>query len=320
MQISTENNKAILNTNRMDSSAGGTLLPSSPSSETASERQADRPPRVITTKPQLPIGDQELRARIQLSHKASSHFQLAYDRDAFADKQAANLLETLEITYSLIFHFTHESFTDRFQVYALDQRAISLLGRSVKPHFNLQERAIYLVESSSQHLHSELIKLLTHAMRIVRYARHYDQTPGWAILEEGFSIFLSERLSMQPDVFPFYGVGTDIIAHHLYHTYGEKLQDIWNLPPHNVAIDKLVLVGAFMLYLGDTFSDDRVVSFSKSDYAITNDTFRSFFGRSLDDLEAAWLQHLPTALISLTEVEQEATIQRWDRAIECKRH
>jgi len=320
MQISTHNDKVVLNTNRMDSSAGGTLLQSSLNGETASSHADERPSRVITTKPQVPISDHELRARLQLSHKASSHFQLAYDRVAFADKQAANLLETLEITYSLIFHFTHESFTDRFQVYALDQRAVSLLGRSVRPHFNLEERAIYLVESSSQHVHSELIKLLTHAMRIVRYARHYDQTPGWAMLEEGFSIFLSERLSMQPDVFPFYGAGTDVIAHHLYHSHRQKLEEVWNLHPHSLDVDKLVLVGAFMLYLGDTFSDDRVVTFSKSDYAITNDTFHSFFGGSLDDLEASWIQHLPTALISLTEVEQEATILRWDRAIESKRH
>ena len=140
------------------------------------------------------------------------------------------------------------------------------------------------------------------------------------MLEEGFSIFLSERLSMQPDVFPFYGAGSDVIAHHLYHAHGEKLHETWNLPPHSLTTDQLVVAGAFMLHLGDTFSDDRVVTFSKSDYAITNDTFRTFFGGTLDDLEATWLQHLPTSLLSLTEDEQAATVQRWDRAIECKRH
>ncbi len=299
----------------MEPAAGGELAsaPSSPHGET-------RPTRVITPKPQLALNDQELRARVQWAHRASPHFQLAYDRAAFDESRAAMLNESLEIAHTLIFHFTHESFVDRFQVYVVDQRATGLLGRSVSPHFNLEERAIYLVESGVRTVHSELAGLLTHAMRVARYARHYHSTPGWAALEEGFSLFLSERLSTQPDLFPFYGAEPDVVAHHLYRKHEMHLARIWNAEAGTMQVRERVLVGAFMLYLGDTFSDDRVVTFSKSDDAITDETFRTFFDASLIDLQTAWLQHLPLTLVSLTEDEQSTMLQHWDRAIESSYH
>jgi hypothetical protein len=291
--------------------AGGSLAPSSISGESET-----RPTRVITPKPAVALSDQELRARVQWAHRASAHFQIAYDRSVFSETRAAMLNESLEIAYSLIFHFTHESFTDRFQVYAVDQRAKGLLGRSVWPHFNLEERAMYLVESGARSVHSELAGLLTHAMRLSRYARHFYATPGWAVLEEGFSLFLSERLSTQPDLFPFYGAEPDIIAHHLYQKHDLHLPNVWNASPYALKIQERILVGAFMLYLGDTFSDDRVVTFSKSDDAITDETFQTFFGAALADLEAIWIQHLPLSLVALTEEELSAMVQHWDRAIE----
>ena len=184
------------------------------------------------------------------------------------------------------------------------------------PHFNIEERAFYLVESGARNVHSELAGLLTHAMRLSRYARHYHTTPGWAVLEEGFSLFLSERLSTQPDLFPFYGAEPDIIAHHLYRKHELRMPDVWNASPDALKIQERMLAGAFMLYLGDTFSDDRVVTFSKSDDAITDETFRTFFNASLADLEAAWVQHLPLSLVALTADEQQSMVQHWDRAIE----
>jgi len=304
---------------RMYEPNGSDPLATGPLSAALGSAHSERPSRVITTKPQLPISDQELRARIQWGHQLSSHFELLYDRISFSEKRAFNLLESLEIAYSLIFHFTHESFPDRLQVYAIDQRQPALLGRTVRPHFNLEERAIYLVESSSQNVQAELVELLTHGMRIARYSRHYGRTPGWALLEDGFAIFLSERLSTQPEVFPFYGAEADVIASHLYRSNKETLVSIWNMAHHSNA-HHIILAGAFILYLGDTFSDDRVSTFSKSDYAITNDTFRTFFGGTLGDLEAAWQQHLPLSLLSLTEEEQDVMVQHWDRAIDCRRH
>ncbi len=299
----------------IDSVAGGPLAPH-PISEPSETRTA----RVITTRPHVALSDQELRARVQWGHRASPHFQLDYDRTAFNDDRVATLIESLEIAYTLIFHFTHESFADRFHVYAIDQRATGLLGRSVCPHFNLEERAFYLVESGARNIHSELGGLLTHAMRLSRYARHYNSTPGWAVLEEGFGIFLSERLSTQPDIFPFYGAEPDLIAHHLYHKHVWKLPEIWNTAPGMLRTEQRILAGAFMLYLGDTFSDDRVVTFSKSNDEITDETFRTFFGGSLTSLEAAWVQHLPLSLVALTEEERNATLQHWDRAIESHGH
>ncbi len=279
-----------------------------------------RPARIITTKPPLVITDLELRARVQWAHITSPHFHVSYDRVLFSHTRATALDELLEIAYSLIFHFTHESFAGRFQVYVVDERATSLLGWAVRPHFNVEEPAIYLVESGSRQAQEEAIELLTHAMRLTRYARHYRQTSGWAALEEAFGIFLSERLSMQPKPFPFYGAEADLIAHHLYHSHSLRLCEIWNEAVETLSFYQIVLSGAFLLSLGDTFSDDTVVTFSKSDYPITNETFHAFFGRSLEELESAWVQHLPIALFTVTEEEQERIIQHWDRAIECRRH
>ncbi|GEM_PF-2208396 len=285
----------------------------------------ERSARVITRKPQLPITDHELRARIQWERRTSPHFDVSYDRTAFAVPAVQHLIESMEAAYSRIFHFTHESFPDRLQVYAMDQRASSLLGRSIQSHFNSEERAVYLAETGSQPIYAELVELLTHAMRTVRYARHYDRTPGWAVLEEAFSIFLSERLATHDTTFPFYGAEADVIAHYLYKEHANAdgssfLLRVWETAAHTLTTDQIVLAGAFMLYLGDTFSDDRVIHFSKSNDPIGNETFRTFFGSSLVDLEAAWLQHLPISLLTLTESEQEASIQHWDRAIECKRY
>ncbi len=315
------NNSAMSATDtlRMEVASGGDLLHSSVPSDGQVASLPARPARVITTKPPLAISDQELRARVQWAHKTSSHFQISYDRAAFSELRVTTLYETLEAAYSLVFHFTHEAFAGRLQVYAVDQRAKTLLGRSLRPHFNPEEPAIYLVENGSRQMQEELVELLTHAMRLARYARHYEQTPGWAVLEEGFGIFLNERLAMQPDVFPFYGAESDLIAHHIYQTHGAKLREVWSAVPHALSTDQIVLAGAFLLSLGDTFSDDRVVTLSKSDYPITSETFRTFFDRSLDDLEAAWLQHLPHSLVALTEEEQERRIQHWDSAIECLR-
>jgi hypothetical protein len=308
-----------------ETAAGGSFVgssgpaPSIPGVIANSSRLTEKPRRVITTKPQLPISDHELRARIQWSHKASSHFVLSYDRIVFAEPQAHTLLDALEESYSLIFHFTHESFADRFQVYALDQRATSLLGRAVHPHFNLEERAIYLTQTSTHNAYAELVPYLTHAMRIARYVKHYGHTPGWALLEDGFSIFLSERLSILPNVFPFYGADVDLVAYSIQSKHHANLSTALTSWSDPLPVHLLVLSGAFFLYLGDTYSDDRIVTFSKSENPITNETFRDFFGATLEELERAWMKHLPGSLIALTHEEQEEMALRWERAIEYKK-
>ena len=284
-----------------------------------SARLSARPRRVITTKPQLAISDQELRARIQWAHKTSPHFVLSYDRISYDDPQAHRLLEALEESYSLIFHFTHESFTGRFQVYAVDQRSTALLGRAIFPHFNAEERAIYLAQTTAHNAHAELVPHLTHAMRFGRYVKHYNHTPGWALLEDGFSIFLSERLSISPDVFPFYGADVDLVAHSIQSKHHYTLSGLWGVQCNSIPIHLLVMSGAYFLYLGDTYSDDRVVAFSKSESPITNEAFREFFGATLEELESTWMKHLPASLIALTHEEQEEMTLRWERAIEYRK-
>jgi hypothetical protein len=157
-------------------------------------------------------------------------------------------------------------------------------------------------------------------MRHARYQRHYGMTQGWSLLEEGFSIFLTERLALGGESFPLHGALPDVVAHHLIFDQKHSLVDLWSKPRSEFSANDLSLLGAFFLYLGDTFSDDRVVSFSKSEDAITAETFSRAFGESLDELEYAWTQRLPVSLLALTLEEQEAMLQHWERAIEGHRH
>jgi hypothetical protein len=282
-------------------------------------RDLPRAQRVITTRPQVPISDQELRARVQWGHETSPHFSLTFDRIAFTAHQADTLLSQLEATYSQIFHLTHESFPDRCAVYAIDQRATGLLGCAVHPHYNSHEQAIYLVETSHHRAECDLVRTVAHAMRHARFAKHYYSTPGWAALEEGFSIFLTERLGISASPFPLYGTQHDLVASHLT-TKGHTVAGLWNEPVTSFTSNQLALLGAFFLYLGDTFSDDRVVAFSKSEDAITAETFRAIFGESLDELEYAWTQRLPLSLVALMQSEQDVLLQKWEQAIEGHRH
>jgi hypothetical protein len=275
--------------------------------------------RVITTRPQVPISDQELRARVTWGHETSPHFSLTFDRVSFTPHQADTLLAQLETSYSQIFHLTHESFADRCAVYAIDQRATGLLGCAVHPHYNSHERAIYLIETSRHRAECDLVRTVTHAMRHPRFEKHYYSTPGWAALEEGFSIFLTERLGVSASPFPLYGTQHDLVASHLT-TKGHTVAGLWNDPLTTFTSDQLALLGAFFLYLGDTFSDDRVVAFSKSEDAITAETFRAIFGEALDELEYAWTQRLPLSLVALMQSEQDALLQKWEQAIEGHRH
>jgi hypothetical protein len=278
-----------------------------------------RAQRVITTRPQVPISDQELRARVQWGHETSPHFSLTFDRVSFSARQAESLLATLETAYSQVFHFTHESFAERCSVYAIDQRAAGLLGCAVAPHYNSHEQAIYLVETSRHRADCDAVRTVTHAMRHARYGRHYYNTPGWAALEEGFSIFMTERLGISENAFPFYGTQSDLVASHLSKK-GHGICSLWKEPATAFTANELALLGAFFLYLGDTFSDDRVVTFSKSEDAITPDTFRAIFGESLEELEYAWTERHPLSLMALMQDEQDALLQKWEQAIDGHKH
>jgi hypothetical protein len=277
-------------------------------------------PRVIRTRPIAPIDDKELHERIGWQELLSPHFAFEYDPEWFPVRQAQAILDQLEETYSLIFHLTHESFKDRWNVYAADHRSPLVSGHGVRSHLNLSDRSLCLIQTSSHHLYGDLALLLTHAMRAHRYSKHYESTTGWASLEDAFAIFLNERLSIQPDVFPFFGADPDLIAHHLYshHSYASITRS-WPTASTGRRLNDLVLFGAFFLYLGDTFSDDRIVEFSKIDGPVSSSEFNDFFGASLDELEHAWIAHLPVSRISSTQEEQEQMVLRWDRAIDGER-
>jgi hypothetical protein len=218
----------------------------------------------------------------------------------------------------MIYYHLQESFLDRYQVYLVDQRATPLLGRSVRPHLNREERAIYLVESSSQHVHSELVRMLTFAMRESRLR----STPAAeaAILEDSFAIFLNQRLSPISEVFPFYGAHYDIVAHHLHSSQPYDLVRLWESADGCASLHERVLSGAFLLYLGDTFGDSGVVRLATNNDTVTARTFDEHFGGPLSVLERHWREHLPVALLSITREEYDEMIRRWDETIDCKRH
>jgi len=270
--------------------------------------------RVLSPKPTLAISDIEIRARVQWGHVFSPHFALYYDKLMFGENEIQTTIAALEEGYSAIFSLTHEAFADRFNVFLLDQRASELLGRTLRSHINIEQRAIYLVRTPTRSVYTELIRWLSHAMRITRYQRHYGKTPGWAMLEDAFAVFLNARLTTYTEAFPFFGAESDVIAHHVHKTTQVgSLKDIWLSPQFAGVLERYVLAGALFLYLGDTYSDDRVVAFSKCDGEITNDTFRIFFRKPLDELETEWINHLPTTQLSLTEEDRQFVIEQWEK-------
>jgi hypothetical protein len=289
----------------------GSFTPAAPMARTA--------PRVIQVRPQKPITDSELRGKIAWQERRTPHFILQTDPDSFANAQAESIADELELAYSLIFSFTHESFSDRWNVFAADARSAALHGHALRSHVDVPERSLCLLHGTTQHLYADLIVHLTHAMRSNRYERHYAATAGWSSMEDAFALFLNERIALQPDVFPFYGADPDLVAHHIYYYYSSaSIARTWELPADKRGLLDNLLFGAFFLYLGDTFSDDRIIQFSKVDGPVGTAQFADFFGASLDELEHAWIAHLPVSRISVTSEEQEQMLLRWERAIESR--
>lgn len=284
-----------------------------------SRAPAGRTTRVIQTTRQRPISDVEFRNRIQWQQILSPRFALNYDPVAFPSTHAVSILEELEQAYSLIFGYTHEAFTDRWKVYVADSQSSALHGHMLSSHIDIPNRSLCLLHGPTQHLYSDLVLLLTHAMRIRRYERHYEHTTGWASLEDAFALFLNERIALQPEVFPFFGADPDLIAHNIYyHHSNASIARTWQSAPNRRSFFDSVLFGAFFLYLGDTFSDDRIMDFSKLDGDVGSDQFAEFFGASLDELEHAWIAHLPVCRLSVTSEEQESMLQHWERTVESR--
>ncbi|MDP4221211.1 MAG: hypothetical protein Q8896_12320 [Bacteroidota bacterium] len=263
----------------------------------------------------IKITDAELRARVQWIHHTTPHFEISYDKICLHTVEIEMLAQVLESAYGSIFSLTHEGITERFPIYLTDLRSPSLMGRRTSTHFSGGERAIYLVRNSHESLDTELIAMLTHAMRFPRYIKHYGITRGWALMEDAFATFLSGRLHGNPKhAYPFYGVEPDIIAHYLKeHAVLPKLFYSWHSLRFASELERRVLAGAFLLYLGDTASDDRVVEFSKYDNEITADTFRVFFSKNLEELEDHWSEHLPKSLLSNTETEYREMMEYWKK-------
>jgi len=272
-------------------------------------------PNTITPRPLIKITDSELRARVQWQRYTSPHFEISYDKICLHGVEIEMLSQILESAYQSIFALTHEGIPDRLPIYITDLRSPSLMGRKTSTHFSAGERAIYLVRNSHESLDTELVSILVHAMRFPRYIKHYGITRGWALLEDAFATFLSERLqNKSKSAYPFYGVEPDIIAHYLKEqAVLPKLAYSWHSLRFASELERRVLAGAFLLYLGDTASDDRVVEFSKYDDEISGDTFKVFFGKNLEVLEDQWSEHLPNALLGYTEVEHREMMEHWKK-------
>jgi hypothetical protein len=195
-------------------------------------------------------------------------------------------------------------------------RSPSLLGRKAATHFNVGERSIYLVRSSHHSAEAEMVAMIVHATRFGKYLKHYGITTGWAMMEDAFATFITDRITQNRSIHPFFGTEPDVIAQYLLtRSIFPSLSYAWHSVRFSSEIERKVLAGAFLLYLGDTSSDDRVISFSKCDDEITSQTFADFFRKPLEQLETAWTEHLPKALLSFTDDEQHGMISRWDTAM-----
>jgi hypothetical protein len=268
--------------------------------------------RTLTKHALLPVGDSELRARVRWGHVSSQHFALSFDADMFHPNETKTLLATLESRYHQVFSLCHETFNDRMIVYAVDLRSPSLLGRTARTHFNLAERTIYLVRSNTESFDTELTQALVHAMRFGRCIKHYGITAGWAMLEDAFAVFISERLRENHKVFPFFGAEPNLIIHFLLERSAVRLLSyLWESKQFASPTERYVLAGAFLLYLGDALGDDKIIAFSRIDDAVFSGTFRDFFGESLVKLEERWFEHLPRTLVSFTEDERTSALNEW---------
>lgn len=260
----------------------------------------------------VPIADSELRARVRWGHASSEHFALSFDADVFHSSETKTLLATLEMQYHQIFSLIHETFNDRMILYAIDLRSPSLLGRTARTHFNLAEGTIYLVRSGSESFDTELTQSLVHAMRFSRCIKHYGITGGWAMLEDAFAVFVSERLRGNHKVFPFFGAEPNLIVHFLVEKSSVRLLSyLWEARQFASSLERYVVAGGFLLFLGDALGDDKIISFSRTDDVVLAGTFHDFFGESLTKLEARWFEHLPRSLMSFTEEERAAAITEW---------
>ena len=270
---------------------------------------------VITPRPLIKITDTELRARVQWVHYTTPHFEISFDKICLHSVEIEALAHVLENAYQSIRSLTHESMSDRFPIYITDLRSPALLGRKTSTHFSAGEPAIYLIRNAHESIETEMIAMLTHAMRFPRYIKHYGITRGWAIMEDAFATFLSERLQgKRRESYPFYGAEPDVIAFYLKEQCVlPKLYYAWHSLRFASELERRVLAGAFLLYVGDTASDDRVVEFSKYDDEITAETFKVFFGKNLEMLEEEWAEHLPKSLLTSTEIERADVMEHWKK-------
>ncbi|MBS1904910.1 MAG: hypothetical protein JSS75_14485 [Bacteroidetes bacterium] len=267
----------------------------------------------FTERPLVAISDTEVRARVQWGNLPSRHFNVYYDRICYHEKEAATLAVMLDDAYRAVFAMTHEGFFDRVPVYLCDLRSPSLLGRKAATHFNVGERSVYIVRSMTLSAEAELIPMVVHATRFHRYLKHYGITPGWAMLEDAYATFVAERIAHHRLTHPFFGAEPDVIAHHVIaRSFLPSLSYAWQSVRFSSDLERRVLAGAFLVYLGDTASDDRVTTFSKCDDDVTSTTFRAYFGKSLEQLEAAWHEHLPKALMSYTDDERNDMLGHWN--------
>lgn len=268
--------------------------------------------KTLTKHALLPVEDSELRARVRWGHAASQHFALSFDAEVFHPNETKTLLAQLEERYHQIFALSHETFNDRMIVYAVDLRSPSLLGRTSRTHFNLAERTIYLIRSGIEGFDAEMTQALVHAMRFGRCIKHYGITSGWAMLEDAFAVFVSERLRENHKIFPFFGVEPNVIIHFLLERSAVRLLSyLWESKQFASPLERYVLAGAFMLYLGDALGDDKIISFSRIDDVVLSGTFQDYFGEPLTKLETRWFDHLPKTLVSFTEEERSESLNEW---------
>ena len=80
------------------------------------------------------------------------------------------------------------------------------------------------------------------------------------MLEDAFAVFVSERLRENHKVFPFFGAEPNLITHYLLEKSAVRLLSyLWESKQFASPLERYVLAGGFLLYLGDALGTDCTV-------------------------------------------------------------
>lgn len=246
---------------------------------------------------------------------SSAYFDLRFDPASFEQREVEALLQQIDEDMLAISQFIGVPIEQRFVIYLLDEHLAHPPVPSTHSHVDSETGAIILIRAQKRSLYSNILVPLTHALCAMQQRRH-TQSPGSALLSDAFSTVVNTRLSTHSEVFPFFGVEPDVVCYELYTRKAVRsLTECIAEPESCTLLERHVVVGAFLLFLGDQYGDPRLLELCHSSSSLRSTTFTRLYGATLAELERVWVDHLPASLVALTAEEREGAILHWDTMI-----